>query len=68
MLNRRLDLTASFRAQFFEVENPESIPELDGLDTPDAYTGGLSLSYWFPETGTKLRAQAANGFRAPSLS
>ena len=68
MLNRRLDLTASFRAQFFEVENPESIPELDGLDTPDAYTGGLCLSYWFPETGTKLRAQAANGFRAPSLS
>jgi len=68
MLDRQLELTASFRAQFFEVENPESIPELEGLDTPDAYTGGVSLSYWFPDTGTKLRAQAANGFRAPSLS
>ena len=68
MLEKRLEVTASFRAQFFEVENPESAPELEGLDTPDAYTGGVSLSYWFPDAGTKLRAQAANGFRAPSLS
>ena len=68
LLGRRLQLTASFRGQFFKIDNPESVPELEGLDTPDAYTGGLSLSYWFPESGTKFRAQAANGFRAPSLS
>jgi outer membrane receptor protein involved in Fe transport len=68
LLERRLQLTASFRSQFFAVANPESVPELENLDTPDAYTGGLSLSYWFPRSETKFRAQAANGFRAPSLS
>lgn len=66
--DRRLQLTASFRSQFFSVDNPESVPELQNLDTPDAYTGGLAVSYFFRNAGTKLRAQAANGFRAPSLS
>lgn len=68
LLDRKLHLTASFRAELFEVRNPESAPELRGLKTPDAYTGGLSLSYLFRNTGTKIRTQAANGFRAPSLS
>lgn len=65
---RRLRLTASFRAEFFTVDNPPGVPELEGLRTPDAYTGGLAAAYLFRGTGTKLRAQAANGFRAPSLS
>ena len=66
--DRRLQLTVNFRSQFFSVDNPESVPELQNLDTPDAYTGGLAVSYLFRDWGTKLRAQAANGFRAPSLS
>ena len=68
LMDRRLQLTANFRSEFFDVDNPESVPELQGLDTPDAYTGGLGIAYFLSRSGTKIRAQAANGFRAPSLS
>jgi outer membrane receptor protein involved in Fe transport len=63
-----LKLTLSFRGQHFKVDNPESVPELRGLDTPDSFTGGLALAYFLRGSATKLRAQAANGFRQPSLS
>lgn len=68
LLERALSVTISFRGQFFTIDNPETAPELHGLETPDAYTGGLAMAYQVPGSGTKIRAQAANGFRAPSLS
>lgn len=68
LLDHRLNVTTSFRGQFFTVENPDRVTELRGLDTPDAYTGGVAVAYLFGSSGTKVRAQAANGFRAPSLS
>lgn len=68
LLDHRLNLTTSFRGQFFTVVNPDGVAELRGLDTPDAYTGGVAVAYLFRDSGTKVRAQAANGFRAPSLS
>lgn len=55
LCNRKLQMVASFRSQFFEVDNPESIPELQGLDTPDAYTGALAVSYLLRRTGSKVR-------------
>lgn len=68
LLDRALNLTVSVRGQFFTIENPESVPELRDLETPDAYTGGAGIAYLIRRSGTKLRAQVANGFRAPSLS
>jgi outer membrane receptor protein involved in Fe transport len=68
LFDRALNVTVSFRGELFTVENPESVPELRGLETPDAYTGGLAIAYLVGGSGTKIRAQAANGFRAPSLS
>jgi outer membrane cobalamin receptor len=34
---------------------------------PRAYTGDASVAYLIPKTGTKLRAHAGRGYRAPSL-
>jgi vitamin B12 transporter len=68
LLDRALNITGSFRGQFFTVENPVGVTELRGLETPDAYTGGLAVAYFLEASGTKIRSQAANGFRAPSLA
>jgi outer membrane cobalamin receptor len=68
LFDRTLNVTASVRGQFFTIENPETVPELRNLETPDAYTGGVAIAYLVRRSGTKIRAQAANGFRAPSLS
>lgn len=68
LFERTLNVTISFRGQFFTIDNPESVSELRGLETHDAYTGGLGIAYLVRGSGTKIRAQAANGFRAPSLS
>jgi len=68
LLDRRLQLGIAGRWQAFRVENPESVPDLEGLEAPTARTGDVSLSYFAPRTRTKLRAHAGNSFRAPSLS
>jgi iron complex outermembrane receptor protein len=34
---------------------------------PAAYTGDGSAAYFIRRTGTKLRAHAGRGYRAPSL-
>ena len=50
------------------MENPGSVPGLSGLRTPSAKTGDISVAYFLPRTGTKLRAHGGNAFREPSLS
>ncbi|MBX7223657.1 MAG: TonB-dependent receptor plug domain-containing protein [Blastocatellia bacterium] len=67
-LDRRLQFGVGFRAQYFNVDNPQSVPELKGLKTPSAYTGDGSVSYYFARSQTKIRAHVGNSFRAPSLS
>ena len=70
----RLHLSAGFRAQVFELNTPAFLPlsaapfQLATFPslTP-AYTGDASAAYFFRGTGTKLRAHAGRGYRAPSL-
>lgn len=72
-LDRRLQLSVAFRAQFFSLGHPRFNPPVnDPFDVPfesppNAYTGDGSIAYFFDETNTKLRAHVANGYRAPSL-
>lgn len=68
LFDRTLNVMSSVRGQFFRVDNPESVPELEGLQTPAAYTGGVAVAYFARRSGTKIRGQVANGFREPSLS
>ena len=70
----RLQLSAGFRAQVFELNTPAFFPlsaapfQLATFPslTP-AYTGDASAAYFFRGSGTKLRAHAGRGYRAPSL-
>ena len=72
-LDRRLQLSVAFRAQFFALGHPQFKPAVnDPFDVPfeappNAYTGDGSIAYFFDKTKTRLRAHVANGYRAPSL-
>lgn len=72
LLNKRLQLSAAFRAQSFTLTRPTSsggisLGDLQLSNPPTAYTGDGSVSYFFSTTGTKLRAHVGNGYRVPSL-
>lgn len=73
-LEDRLAISVAFRSQFFNLEQPRFTPTagspysgLTFLSPPTAYTGDGSIAYLFRSSGTKLRAHAGNGYRAPSL-
>ncbi|HVQ57260.1 MAG TPA: TonB-dependent receptor [Pyrinomonadaceae bacterium] len=69
----RLQLSGGFRAQFFSLENPdfsEANPPYNNLELespPSAVTFDGSASYYFSNSGTKLRTHIGNGYRVPSL-
>ncbi|HEX8246704.1 MAG TPA: TonB-dependent receptor [Pyrinomonadaceae bacterium] len=71
--NNRLQIAGGFRAQFFNLENPAfsaanaPYSNLTLENPPTAYTFDGAASYFFAETGTKIRAHAGNGYRVPSL-
>jgi iron complex outermembrane receptor protein len=74
LLDGRLQVAGSYRAQFFNLETPSFSPEegnpYSGIplsDPPTSNTGDASAAYVFREAGTKLRAHAGTGYRAPSL-
>ena len=70
----RLQLSGAFRAQYYTLDAPVLAPlasaPYQGIavaaPTP-AYTGDASAAYFFRKSGTKLRAHAGRGYRAPSL-
>jgi iron complex outermembrane receptor protein len=73
-LGDRLQISGAFRAQFFALDSPEFSPvasaPYQGIAFPaptPAYTGDSSVAYFFRKSGTKLRAHAGRGYRAPSL-
>jgi iron complex outermembrane receptor protein len=70
----RLQISGAFRAQFFALDSPMFSPlasaPYQGIAFPSptpAYTGDSSIAYFFRQSGTKLRAHAGRGYRAPSL-
>ncbi|WP_321473149.1 TonB-dependent receptor [uncultured Paludibaculum sp.] len=73
-LDGRLQLSGSYRAQIFSLNRPVFTPlssaPYSGVTfaaPPAAQTGDGSAAYFFRGTGTKLRAHAGKGYRAPSL-
>lgn len=75
LFDRRLQLNASGRGQFFDLDRPRfqfsgTASNYDAVAIgapPKALTGDLSLAYLIPATGTKLRLHGGNSYRAPSL-
>jgi vitamin B12 transporter len=71
-LEDRFQIATAFRLQSFALKQPEffgGTSVYSGLqyESPrTAYTGDGSISYFFSSTGTKLRAHAGNGYRAPA--
>lgn len=74
LMNDRLQISGAFRTQFFNLQQPRFTPAagspyagLTFQSPPTAYTGDGSVAYSFRTSGTKIRAHAGNGYRAPSL-
>jgi len=66
-LEGRLQLAAAARVHDSFIRNPQTVPEIRGVEVPRAITADGSIAYFFPATGTKWRAHIGNSFRAPSL-
>ena len=67
LLDDRLQASFGVRAQLFRVRAADRPGFLNTVNPHTAVTGDGSLAYFFRSTGTKIRAHAGNGFRAPSL-
>jgi len=74
LMHGRLLISASFRAQAFSLQTPEFTPAASSpyqgiafMAPPAAFTGDGSIAYFFRRSGTKIRAHAGRGYRAPSL-
>jgi len=73
LLTDRLQLSLSGRVQRFDLSQPTFEGGPPGysavklMSPPNAYTGDIALSYFIPNTGTKLRSHLGNAYRAPSL-
>ena len=73
LFRNRLQLAGGFRAQFFNLKTPEfslanaPYTNLTLENPPNAYTFDGAASYFFEQTGTKIRAHVGNGYRVPSL-
>ena len=75
LLDRRLQVSFSGRAQQFSLSSPRLIAigatsPYDGVDVvspPSALTGDASAAYFLSRSDTKLRIHGGNAFRAPAL-
>ncbi len=74
LMRDRLQISGAFRTQWFSLSRPVFTPSASApyagipfASPPTAYTGDVSAAYFFRATGTKLRAHAGRGYRAPSL-
>jgi vitamin B12 transporter len=70
----RLQVSGAFRTQLFTLDTPAFLPAASApyqaiafASPAPAYTGDGSVAYSFRRTGTKLRAHAGRGYRAPAL-
>jgi iron complex outermembrane receptor protein len=75
LIDRRLQVSISGRAQQFSLSNPRLIAvgatsPYDGVPVaspPSALTGDLSAAYLLTASQTKLRVHGGNAFRAPAM-
>jgi iron complex outermembrane receptor protein len=73
LFHDRLQVSLSGRLQRFGLSQPQfsgTVPVYAGtsaISPPDAYTGDVSIAYFIPSTGTKLRSHGGNSYRKPSL-
>jgi vitamin B12 transporter len=74
LLEGRLSVSASARAQLFSLDEPRFEPaggapyQGAAFASPDdALTGDVSAAYAFVSSGTRVRAHFGSGYRAPSL-
>ncbi len=70
----RLQIAGAYRAQFFTLDQPVFQPASGApfagktfAAPPTAQTGDASAAYTIRRSGTKIRAHAGRGYRAPSL-
>lgn len=66
-LNDRLRFSLGVRGQWYRIRSADRPGFLQGREAESSVTGDGSVAYFINRTGTKLRAHAGNGFRAPSL-
>lgn len=74
LLGDKLQIAGVFRAQLFSLSRPVFTPAASApyqnvafQSPPAAYTGDASIAYFLRSSGTKIRAHAGRGYRAPSL-
>jgi vitamin B12 transporter len=73
LLDGKLQFAGGFRAQQFNLKKPEfslnnaPYQNVTLENPPNAYTFDGSASYFFSQSGTKLRGHVGNGYRVPSL-
>lgn len=73
LFDGRLQIAGGARAQYFDLKTPEFsrvnalYSNLTLAGPPPAYTFDGAASYFFEQTGTKIRAHVGNGYRVPSL-
>lgn len=67
LFDDRLHLSLGVRGQWYRIRSADRPGFLQGRETESSVTGDGSIAYFIRSSGTKLRAHAGNGFRAPSL-
>lgn len=70
-LDGRLQATLGTRLQAFDLQDPLFVGGSHPyagvtFDAPTAYTGDVSVAYFVPTSGTKVRMHVGNSYRAPS--
>jgi iron complex outermembrane receptor protein len=66
-LDDRLRLSIGVRGQWYRIRGADRPGVLQGREAESSATGDGAVAYFIRSSGTKLRAHAGNGFRAPSL-
>lgn len=67
LLEGRLQVSIGAREQLFRIRAADRPGFLNNIKAENSLTGDGAIAYFIRATGTKLRAHAGNGFRAPSL-
>ena len=67
LLGDRLQLSLGVRGQWYRIRSADRPGFLQGREAENSVTGDGSIAYFIRSSGTKLRAHAGNGFRAPAL-